>query len=251
MNECPYCQNTFEMTETCADEFRMWQGLQGPYYIPSVDSIGNLSWTNTGELPNPDPVNIAGKGLTIVGIVEDVSDLPESAEDFDVYLVGEEDPYDAYIWDGTAWVDLGPVGRGPQGPPGPAGPQVDPATAAPLMDGTAAVGTSVKYAREDHVHPQDSEIAELKTSLNNAILQSAAFAITANGTASHSLTGLTADHVVVNWGMFSDSGLTTPIPENAPTCDIEITTASGYWTVTIANFSSSFYLRPTFGLKQN
>lgn len=32
----------------------------------------------------------------------------------------------------------------------------DPATAAPLMDGTAAVGTSMKYAREDHVHPSDS-----------------------------------------------------------------------------------------------
>lgn len=33
---------------------------------------------------------------------------------------------------------------------------VDPATANPLMDGTAAVGTSVKYAREDHVHPSDT-----------------------------------------------------------------------------------------------
>lgn len=32
----------------------------------------------------------------------------------------------------------------------------DPATADPLMDGTAAVGTSVKYAREDHVHPSDT-----------------------------------------------------------------------------------------------
>lgn len=31
-----------------------------------------------------------------------------------------------------------------------------PATANPLMDGTAAVGTSTKYAREDHVHPSDS-----------------------------------------------------------------------------------------------
>lgn len=31
-----------------------------------------------------------------------------------------------------------------------------PATAAPAMDGTAAVGSSVKYAREDHVHPHDS-----------------------------------------------------------------------------------------------
>lgn len=104
---------------------------------------------------------------------------------------------------------------------------------------------------QTHVADAEDDIDALKTSLNNAILQSAAFAITANGTASHSLTGLTADHVVVNWGMFSDSGLTTPIPENAPTCDIEITTSSGSWSVTIANFSSSFYLRPTFGLKQN
>ena len=29
----------------------------------------------------------------------------------------------------------------------------EPATVAPLKDGTAAVGTSAKYAREDHVHP--------------------------------------------------------------------------------------------------
>lgn len=32
----------------------------------------------------------------------------------------------------------------------------DPATAAPLMDGTADVGDSMKYAREDHVHPSDT-----------------------------------------------------------------------------------------------
>ena len=36
------------------------------------------------------------------------------------------------------------------------GSSVDPATAAPNMDGTAAVGSSVKYAREDHVHPHDT-----------------------------------------------------------------------------------------------
>lgn len=248
MSECPYCQNTFEMEETCSDEFRMWQGLVGPYYIPSVDAIGNLSWTNTGDLPNPDPINITGKGLTIVGIVDDVSDLPSSAQDFDAYLVGEDDPYNAYMWDGTSWVDLGPVGRGPQGPQGPAGPQVDPATSLPIMDGTAAVGVSDKYAREDHVHPTDTsrasqtEVDEVKTN----IIQSSAYAVTGNGTTSHSLTGLTADHVVGNWGMFSDSGLTTPIPENAPTCDIEITTGSGSWSITIANFTASFYIAPTF-----
>ena len=32
----------------------------------------------------------------------------------------------------------------------------DPATATPEMDGTGAVGTSDKFAREDHVHPSDT-----------------------------------------------------------------------------------------------
>jgi len=34
-------------------------------------------------------------------------------------------------------------------------------TATPLVDGTAAVGTSLKYARADHVHPTDSSRAPL------------------------------------------------------------------------------------------
>lgn len=37
-----------------------------------------------------------------------------------------------------------------------AGSTISPATAAPAMNGTAAVGTSLKYAREDHVHPKDT-----------------------------------------------------------------------------------------------
>lgn len=36
-----------------------------------------------------------------------------------------------------------------------------PATVAPLMDGTAAVGTSALYARQDHVHPIDTSRAPL------------------------------------------------------------------------------------------
>lgn len=35
------------------------------------------------------------------------------------------------------------------------------ATETPLMDGTAAVGTSVKYAREDHRHPTDTSRASV------------------------------------------------------------------------------------------
>lgn len=38
--------------------------------------------------------------------------------------------------------------------PSSTGPE--PATATPLMDGTGAVGTSTKYAREDHEHPADT-----------------------------------------------------------------------------------------------
>ena len=42
------------------------QGFQGPqgergyHYTPSIDSEGNLSWTNDGELENPETVNLMG-----------------------------------------------------------------------------------------------------------------------------------------------------------------------------------------------
>lgn len=35
-------------------------GPQGPYFTPSVDASGNLSWTNNGSLANPATVNIKG-----------------------------------------------------------------------------------------------------------------------------------------------------------------------------------------------
>lgn len=41
------------------------------------------------------------------------------------------------------------------------GALIAPATVAPLMDGTAAVGTSLLYARQDHVHPSDTTKANL------------------------------------------------------------------------------------------
>ena len=122
MSECPYCQNTFEMQDTCSDEFRMWQGLQGPYYIPTVDEEGILSWTNTGGLPNPDPVDItgpAGSDFSIAGIVETVSDLPQSAEG--VWLVGEDAPYDGYTYIIDSWEFIGQFAIGPEGPQGETG----------------------------------------------------------------------------------------------------------------------------------
>lgn len=37
--------------------------------------------------------------------------------------------------------------------------RIHPATVAPKAPGTAAVGTSVKYAREDHVHPEQTSVS--------------------------------------------------------------------------------------------
>ena len=42
----------------------------------------------------------------------------------------------------------------------------DAATANPLMDGTAAVGTSVKYARQDHKHPTDTTRVPTSRTIN-------------------------------------------------------------------------------------
>lgn len=35
---------------------------EGVVFVPNVSGDGILSWTNNGNLPNPEPVNIKGKG---------------------------------------------------------------------------------------------------------------------------------------------------------------------------------------------
>lgn len=47
-----------------------------------------------------------------------------------------------------------------------------PASESPLMDGTAAVGTSAKYAREDHVHPSDTSRVPTSRTVNGKALSS-------------------------------------------------------------------------------
>ena len=273
MSECPYCTNAFEVNDTCHDEFRMWQGLVGPYYIPTIED-GVLTWTNTGGLPNPNPINIIGaqgNGLYIGGIAETTGDLPETAENGVTWLVGADEPYEGYVYLNGSWVDIGAVTPGPTGPQGipgagvpsggttgqvlqkasntdyqtewadPASGGDPPGTMLPLMDGTAAVGTARSYAREDHVHPQDSEIAELKTSLNNAILQpSSAFPIPSTSV-TKTMSGITASHVLVAWN-FSSSA------ENSPPCDLTWSTASGSFTITKTSGTTSESIQPVFAL---
>ena len=53
--------NTFN--ETCFNvEFeKVIAGINGATFIPSVSDDGIISWTNDGNLPNPEPVKIKGK----------------------------------------------------------------------------------------------------------------------------------------------------------------------------------------------
>lgn len=55
-----YCRDDFGLVEQADDDFKMWQGLVGPHYTPSVSEDGTLSWSNDGQLPNPEDVNIKG-----------------------------------------------------------------------------------------------------------------------------------------------------------------------------------------------
>ena len=79
--------------------------------------------------------------------------------------------------------EAGPQGsKGDQGLPGPAGPPGAPGTGntpsstLPAMDGIAAVGTSVTYARGDHVHPTDTSVPVFAVLPLNALDDTAAAA---------------------------------------------------------------------------
>ena len=66
-----------------------------------------------------------------------------------------------------------------------------PATATPIMDGTGAVGTSTKYAREDHVHPSDTTKADISSTVSNVAYDST------NAKITETINGNTSDVVTV------------------------------------------------------
>lgn len=110
-----YCNDSFNMTES-EDSFRMWQGLVGPYYTPHIDEHGNLYWTNNGDLPNPETVQLLSGGIHPIGIVANAGDLPSSANQGDAYIVGTSYPFYIYFYDSGVWKNIG-YANGPKGDP--------------------------------------------------------------------------------------------------------------------------------------
>lgn len=86
---------------------------------------------------------IAEFGITVVGILSNVNQLPASGDNFgDAYLIGTETPYDMRVWTRNIpehramWLDLGafPL-QGPQGPKGDKGSQIYSGNGLPTITG--------------------------------------------------------------------------------------------------------------------
>ena len=114
----------------------------GNVYVLEVDGEGNWYWHFVGNLKGPagptGPTGASGtdgKSFRIVGHVGSKAELPDEAEDGDVYV--DDETGDGYVYDEeSGWKYIGklrgPVG--PTGPTGPVGPKGDPAEPCVLKD---------------------------------------------------------------------------------------------------------------------
>lgn len=127
----------------------------------------------------------------------------------------------------------------------PAGSSVDPATAAPNMDGTAAVGSSVKYAREDHVHPTDTSRqatlvsgTNIKTVNGTSLLGSGNISLPTASDIPTKTSDLTNDSgFVTDAGVTSFNGSTGAVTYTAPVTSVNGST--GAVTVAVPGASST------------
>lgn len=90
-------------------------------------------------------------------------DFPSSPTNGQKYPASPIIGIPTYTWDGEKWTTIG----GSMG-------TLDPATAMPLQDATpGVVGTALKYAREDHVHPINTSIIPVAATAAEYIANSA------------------------------------------------------------------------------
>lgn len=75
---------------------------------------------DTGDVGPQGPAGADGTSVQLKGAVATVLDLPAGAAQGDLYVVTATG--DGYVWDGAAWVNVGPI-RGPKGDTGDTGPQ--------------------------------------------------------------------------------------------------------------------------------
>ena len=98
-----------------------------------------------------------GEPFTILGHYDTLDDLEiahPQGNTGDIYIVGTDNNFIMYLWDTDEWVNIGSI----------TAPTASDIT--PLMDGEASIGESTKYAREDHVHPTDTNKVNIDNNNN-------------------------------------------------------------------------------------
>jgi plastocyanin len=106
-------------------------GAIGPAGADGVDGVDGIDGATgpegpagpageTGATGATGPAGQDGTGISILGSLDDVGDLPATGDIGDAYLIDS----DLYVWDsvGEDWVNAGSV-QGPAGATGPAGPE--------------------------------------------------------------------------------------------------------------------------------
>ena len=133
------------------------QGIQGVTFIPMVSNDGTLSWTNNGELPNPQNINIQGPpGTSVVTYWDGTTLVVEDIEGTKTMDLKGEPGQDGItpkveINDDGYWVinnkNTGQIAQGIQGPKGDTGAQGPKGETGPQgAQGNAGVdGSGVEY----------------------------------------------------------------------------------------------------------
>jgi hypothetical protein len=112
-------------------------GAQGPKGDTGATGLTGATGTTGAKGDRGDP----GAGVKLAGSADTVEALPTDAATGDTYLVASTE--ELYTWDGTKWVDAGPVGvQGPAGPQGATG-------AAGVSGYTVVSGDAVAIAGAD------------------------------------------------------------------------------------------------------
>jgi hypothetical protein len=133
-----------------------------PKQLSTLDLNGNLTLagssgtagqvlTSAGNGFTPTWTNVSSSGG---GLFTFSATAPTSPSIGDRWIDANSGTTFTYINDGTSyqWAEMGVSATFSP---------IYPAAATPLVDGTGAVGTSILYAREDHVHPTDTSRASL------------------------------------------------------------------------------------------
>ena len=123
-------------------------------------SAATVKKTTVGDVVNLEygiPCGDQGQGFKILGYyptVEALQSAVPSPSVGDAYGIGSAQPYDIYIWDGSKWVNNGPI----QGPAGPQGEDGADGKAATIRVGTVTTGAPGSQATVNNSGTQSDAV---------------------------------------------------------------------------------------------